>query len=234
MLRVEGMKIRYGAVEAVHGVDLNVGNGEIVTLIGANGAGKSSILAGIAGSIPPAEGQVLLEGQQLTGLPADVISRKGIALTPEGRRVFAHLTVGENLHLGGAAFAKGDELRARRNNMLSRFPILAERIEQKAGSLSGGEQQMLAIARSLMSQPNLLLLDEPSLGLAPQTIDKVYELIDDLRKEGLTILLVEQNVELALSVADRGYVVANGRIALSGAASELASSDLVRQAYLAI
>ncbi|TIR02079.1 MAG: ATP-binding cassette domain-containing protein, partial [Mesorhizobium sp.] len=160
--------------------------------------------------------------------------RKGIALTPEGRRVFAHLTVGENLHLGGAAFAKGDELRARRNNMLSRFPILAERIDQKAGSLSGGEQQMLAIARSLMSQPDLLLLDEPSLGLAPQTIDKVYELIDDLRKEGLTILLVEQNVELALSVADRGYVVANGRIALSGTASELTSSDLVRQAYLAI
>ncbi|TIQ19486.1 MAG: ATP-binding cassette domain-containing protein [Mesorhizobium sp.] len=149
-------------------------------------------------------------------------------------QVFAHLTVGENLHLGGAAFAKGDELRARRNNMLSRFPILAERIDQKAGSLSGGEQQMLAIARSLMSQPDLLLLDEPSLGLAPQTIDKVYELIDDLRKEGLTILLVEQNVELALSVADRGYVVANGRIALSGTASELTSSDLVRQAYLAI
>ncbi|MER9057262.1 ABC transporter ATP-binding protein [Mesorhizobium sp. M0910] len=234
MLRVEGIKIRYGAVQAVHGVDLNVGNGELVTLIGANGAGKSSILAGIAGSIPPAEGQVLLEGQPITGLPADVISRKGIALTPEGRRVFAHLTVGENLHLGGAAFAKGDELRARRNNMLSRFPILAERIDQKAGSLSGGEQQMLAIARSLMSQPNLLLLDEPSLGLAPQTIDRVYELIDDLRKEGLTILLVEQNVELALSVADRGYVIANGRIALSGTASELASSDLVRQAYLAI
>ncbi|MER8746073.1 ABC transporter ATP-binding protein [Mesorhizobium sp. M1004] len=234
MLRVEGMKIRYGAVEAVHGVDLNVGNGEIVTLIGANGAGKSSILAGIAGSIPTAEGQVLLEGQPLTGLTADVISRKGISLTPEGRRVFAHLTVGENLHLGGAAFAKGEELRARRDSMLSRFPILAERIDQKAGSLSGGEQQMLAIARSLMSHPNLLLLDEPSLGLAPQTIDKVYELIDDLRKEGLTILLVEQNVELALSVADRGYVVANGRIVLSGTAFELANSDLVRQAYLAI
>ncbi|MFB9984566.1 ABC transporter ATP-binding protein [Mesorhizobium newzealandense] len=234
MLRVEGMKIRYGAVQAVHGVDLNVGNGELVTLIGANGAGKSSILAGIAGSIPPAEGKVLLKGQPLTGLPADVISRKGIALTPEGRRVFAHLTVGENLHLGGAAFAKGNELRARRDSMLSRFPILAERIDQKAGSLSGGEQQMLAIARSLMSQPDLLLLDEPSLGLAPQTIDKVYELIEDLRKQGLTILLVEQNVELALSVADRGYVVANGRIALSGTASELASSDLVRQAYLAI
>lgn len=234
MLRVEGMKIRYGAVQAVHGVDLNVGNGELVTLIGANGAGKSSILAGIAGSIAPSEGKVLLSDEPLTGLSADVISRKGIALTPEGRRVFAHLTVGENLHLGGAAFAKGDELRSRRDRMLSRFPILAERIDQKAGSLSGGEQQMLSIARSLMSQPDLLLLDEPSLGLAPQTIDKVYELIDDLRREGLTILLVEQNVELALSVADRGYVVANGRISLSGTASELAGSDLVRQAYLAI
>ncbi|ATU95381.1 ABC transporter ATP-binding protein [Phyllobacterium zundukense] len=234
MLRVEGMKIRYGAVEAVHGVDLWVSKGELVTLIGANGAGKSSILAGISGHVPPSEGKVSLFGDPVTGRSADAVARMGVALTPEGRRIFAHLTVSENLHLGGAAFASGEELAARREAMLVRFPILAERIDQKAGSLSGGEQQMLAIARSLMSQPRLLLLDEPSLGLAPQTIDKVYDLVEELQREGLTILLVEQNVELALSVADRGYVIANGRIALSGTASELAGSDLVRQAYLAI
>lgn len=234
MLHVEGMKIRYGAVEAVHGVDLWVANGELVTLIGANGAGKSSILAGIAGCVAPAEGRVSVTGELTTSLSADAIARRGVALTPEGRRTFAHLTVRENLHLGGAAFVKGSELAVRRDEMLDRFPRLAERIDQKAGSLSGGEQQMLAIARSLMSRPRLLLLDEPSLGLAPQTIDMVYDLVEDLQQEGLTILLVEQNVDLALSVADRGYVIANGRVALSGTASELSGSDLVREAYLAL
>lgn len=233
MLSVDNLKVRYGEIEALHGVDLAVGPREIVALVGANGTGKSTTLAAICGLASPAAGRVTFAEQDITGRPAEEISRLGMALVPEGRRVFANLTVAENLLLGGAAHL-GSALRARQEEMLDQFAILRSRYRQKAGDLSGGEQQMLAIARALMSKPKLLLLDEPSLGLAPQMIDRVFDLIAELRNSGLTILLVEQNVALALEIADRATVLANGEVALAGSASELASSDLVRQAYLGV
>jgi branched-chain amino acid transport system ATP-binding protein len=232
MLSVEGLKVRYGQIEAVKGLDFTVAQGEIVTLLGANGAGKTSTLAGIAG-LAPATGVIRFENQNLIGLKPEDISRRGIALTPEGRRVFPALTVAENLLLGGAMHHKGGSLDATREEMLTLFPILRERYRQRAGLLSGGEQQMLAIARSLMSQPRLLLLDEPSLGLAPKIVDEVFRLIAGLRQKGITILLVEQNAVRALDIADRGYVLVNGRITLQGKGRELAQSDEVRAAYLA-
>lgn len=231
MLRVDNLKVRYGEIEALHGVDLAVGPREIVALVGANGAGKSTTLAAICGLASPSAGRVTFAEQDITGRPAEQISRLGMALVPEGRRVFANLTVAENLLLGGAAHL-GSQLRARQEELLDRFAILRSRCRQKAGDLSGGEQQMLAIARALMSKPKLLLLDEPSLGLAPRMIDRVFDLIAELRQSGLTILLVEQNVALALEIADTATVLANGEVALTGSASEIASSDLVRQAYL--
>lgn len=232
MLRAEALTVRYGEIEAVHGVELIVGEREIVALIGANGAGKSTTLGALCGLLPIAGGTVTFAGADVTGWSADKMSRHGMALTPEGRRVFAQLTVAENLMLGGAAHAGRAERARRQSELLELFPILRTRLQQKAGNLSGGEQQMLAIARSLMSRPKLLLLDEPSLGLAPQMIDKVFDLIGALRQAGLSILLVEQNVELALEIADRASVLRGGSIVLSGDARELASSDLVRQAYL--
>ncbi len=232
MLSVEGLKVRYGQIEAVKGLDFTVAQGEIVTLLGANGAGKTSTLAAIAG-LAPATGVIRFENQNLIGLRPEDISRRSIALTPEGRRVFPALTVAENLLLGGAMHHKGASLDATREEMLTLFPILRERYRQRAGLLSGGEQQMLAIARSLMSQPRLLLLDEPSLGLAPKIVDEVFRLIAGLRQKGITILLVEQNAVRALDIADRGYVLVNGRITLQGKGRELAQSDEVRAAYLA-
>jgi branched-chain amino acid transport system ATP-binding protein len=233
MLDVAALSVRYGAVEAVRGLDLTVGRGEIVALLGANGAGKTSALSAIAGLVPAAGGQVTLDGADVTGLPAEALSRRGVALVPEGRRIFAGLTVAENLALGGAAHADAATRRARAAEMEARFPILAERRAQKAGLLSGGEQQMLAIARALMSGPRLLLMDEPSLGLAPQMVERVFDLIAALRAEGLTILLVEQNVPMSLDIADRAVVLANGRVALAGPARDLAASDALRSAYLA-
>jgi branched-chain amino acid transport system ATP-binding protein len=232
VLKVEALRIRYGEVEAVKRVDLEVGQGEIVALVGANGAGKSSTLGAIAGLVPAAGGRVAFGGDDITGLPAEAISHKGIALVPEGRRIFASLTVAENLKLGGAAHLQSSDARAREKEMFEFFPILKKYYHLKGGNLSGGEQQMLSIARALMSRPAMLLLDEPSLGLAPQMIDLVFDLISDLRRKGQTILLVEQNVALALEIADRATVLANGEVALTGAASELAGSDLVRRAYL--
>ena len=232
MLAVEGLKIRYGEVEAVRRVDLSVGEGEIVALVGANGAGKSSTLGAIAGLVPAAEGRILLQGTPIRGLAAEAIARRGVALVPEGRRIFASLTVAENLKLGGAMHQDARAARAREEEMLDLFPILRRYRQIKGGNLSGGEQQMLAIARALMARPRLILLDEPSLGLAPQIIDQVFDLIAGLRRSGLTVLLVEQNVALALEIADRALVLANGEVALSGTAQELAGSDLVRQAYL--
>ena len=232
MLAVEGLKIRYGEVEAVRRVDLSVGEGEIVALVGANGAGKSSTLGAIAGLVPAAEGHILLQGNPIRGLAAETIARRGVALVPEGRRIFASLTVAENLKLGGAMHQDARAARAREEEMLELFPILRRYRQIKGGNLSGGEQQMLAIARALMARPRLILLDEPSLGLAPQIIDQVFDLIAGLRRSGLTVLLVEQNVALALEIADRALVLANGEVALSGTAQELAGSDLVRQAYL--
>jgi branched-chain amino acid transport system ATP-binding protein len=232
VLKVDALSIRYGEVEAVRRVDLEVGRGEIIALVGANGAGKSSTLGAIAGLVRPAAGTVTFDGHDITGLPAEVIARRGVSLVPEGRRIFASLTVADNLRLGGAVHLPASEARAREEEMLDLFPILRRYHRNKGGNLSGGEQQMLAIARALMGKPRMLLLDEPSLGLAPQMIDTVFDLIADLRRNGLTILLVEQNVALALEIADRATVLANGEVVLAGTARELATSDLVRQAYL--
>jgi branched-chain amino acid transport system ATP-binding protein len=231
-LTVTDLSVRYGAVEAVHGLSLEVERGSITVLLGANGAGKSSTLAALTG-IAPAKGGLQFDGLSLTGMMPEEIVRHGIALCPEGRRVFPSLSVADNLHLGGAAHVKGDALAARIEAELDRFPILRERFHQRAGLLSGGEQQMLAIARALMSAPRLLLLDEPSLGLAPKVVDQVFDLVLSLRDQGITILLVEQNAERALDIANRGYVLQSGRLVLSGSGAELAGSDLIRQAYLA-
>jgi len=232
MLTVTELSVRYGQIEAVHGLSLSVPKGSVTVLLGSNGAGKSSTLNAISGLATP-RGRIEFEGSRIDGTAPEDIVRRGIALSPEGRRIFPSLSVAENLHLGGAVHAKGDVLVARLEAELARFPILRERLHQKAGLLSGGEQQMLAIARALMSAPRLLLLDEPSLGLAPKIVDQVFNLILSLRDEGITILLVEQNAERALEIADQGYVLQSGELVLSGTGSELAGSDLIRQAYLA-
>ncbi len=232
LLSVEDLVVRYGAIEAVRGASLSVRAGEIVTLLGANGAGKSSILNAIMGLVPVAGGRVVLEGRDVGGEAPEKIVRRGMTLTPEGRRVFANLTIAENLAIGAASRRDRAEVEKARSDMLELFPILAERRDQLAGTLSGGEQQMLAIARSMMSQPKIVLLDEPSLGLAPQIVDTIFELIVRLRDRGATILLVEQNVELALEIADRGYVLATGAIALEGSARELSRSGDVERAYM--
>jgi len=234
MLKVEGLTVAYGAVRALHGLSLQVGQGEVVALLGPNGAGKSSTLAALMGLVPPSGGTILLEGQPIQGLPPERIVRRGMTLTPEGRRVFARLSVAENLTLGGSIRRSGAALRQTLEEVFALFPVLAERQRQLAGSLSGGEQQQLAIARSLMSAPRLLLLDEPSLGLAPQIVDTIFELVATLHARGLTILLVEQNVDLSLEVADRGYVLVGGELVLSGTAAELAGSDAVQRAYLGL
>lgn len=232
MLTVTELSVRYGQIEAVHGLSLSVPKGSVTVLLGSNGAGKSSTLNAISGLATP-RGRIEFEGSRIDGTAPEDIVRRGIALSPEGRRIFPSLSVAENLHLGGAVHAKGDVLAARLEAELARFPILRERLHQKAGLLSGGEQQMLAIARALMSAPRLLLLDEPSLGLAPKIVDQVFNLILSLRDEGITILLVEQNAERALEIADQGYVLQSGELVLSGTGRELAGSDLIRQAYLA-
>lgn len=232
MLEVKNLQVSYGGVVAVKDISFSVERGMIVVLLGSNGAGKSSTLNAIAG-LEASAGSVLFEGVQIGRLEAEEIVHRGVALTPEGRRIFPSLSVSDNLHLGGAAHVRGEELSQRIEEQLDRFPILRERFYQKAGLLSGGEQQMLAIGRSLMSAPRLLLLDEPSLGLAPLIVDKVFELILALRDRGLTILLVEQNSERALEIADYGYVLQSGSIVLEGSGRELASTELVKQAYLA-
>jgi branched-chain amino acid transport system ATP-binding protein len=233
MLAVENLVMRYGPVEALRGISFNVGQGEIVALLGANGAGKSTTLAAIAGLLKPTSGTVTYHGRPVSGLPPETLSRQGISLVPEGRRIFASLSVAENLWLGGASHATAEERRIRQNQLEERFPILRERTRQKAGLLSGGEQQMLAIARALMSKPKLLLLDEPSLGLAPQMVERVFDLIATLRDEGITILLVEQNVPMSLAIADHGVVLANGRVAMAGTGAELARNSKITETYLA-
>lgn len=232
LLKVSGLKVAYGAVEAVKGIDLSVVKGQIVTLLGANGAGKSSTLNALVGLAGKKAGRVVFDGKDISGVATEQIVRLGMTLTPEGRRIFPSLTVDEHLLLGGAAHKNRGDVGDVREDMLTRFPILKERLNQKAGSLSGGEQQMLAIARSLMSSPDLLLLDEPSLGLAPQIVDLIFDLVAGLRQRGLTILLVEQNVQLSLEIADAGYVMANGRIVLSGTAADLRNSTEIQGAYL--
>lgn len=233
LLEVDGLQVRYGAVEAVRGIDLFVEEGEVVALLGANGAGKSSTLNAVVGLVQKHAGSIRFAGDDIGGLATEFLVRRGITLTPEGRRVFGALTVEENLTLGGLPLGKAHaERRSNLERMFDLFPILAERRTQLSGTLSGGQQQMLAIARSLMMSPKLLLLDEPSLGLAPKIVETIFETITDLRSAGITILLVEQNVAMSLEVVDRGYVMAAGAIATSGTSAELNSSHLVEQAYL--
>jgi branched-chain amino acid transport system ATP-binding protein len=234
MLSVRGLRVEYGPIKAVRSVDLRVEQGEIVALLGANGAGKSSLLNAVAGLVPAAGGSVLLDERELLGVAPERVVRRGIALVPEGRRVFPRLSVGDNLRLGGAIRRDARALADDRERILALFPILSKRLQQEAGTLSGGEQQMLAIGRALMSRPRLLLLDEPSLGLAPIVVGGIFRLLEELRRDGATLLLVEQNVHLALSIADRGYVMATGRIQSEGAAAELRQSGGIEEAYLGI
>ncbi len=231
LLDVQGLKIHYGGIQAVRGIDLAVDEGELVCLIGANGAGKSSTLKGIVGLLPHG-GQVHYAGASLKGRPTHSIAAAGLALVPEGRGIFARLTVAENLAMGAYLRRDAAAVRADYEHVYQTFPRLAERREQVAGLLSGGEQQMLAIGRALMSRPRLLLLDEPSMGLAPLMVQKIYETIQAVARKGMTILLVEQNAHLALQVSSRGYVMESGAITLSGPSAELAADPQVRAAYL--
>ena len=232
MLKIDNIDVYYGAIHALKGISLEVKEGEIVTLIGANGAGKSTTLRTISGLLKPKTGRITFLGQDIAGVRAHEIVKKGISQVPEGRRVFAEMTVMENLDLG--AFVRKDKAGIQQDlkHVFELFPRLEERKNQSAGTLSGGEQQMLAMGRALMSRPKLLLLDEPSMGLAPLLIKEIFNIIVDINKSGTTVLLVEQNANMALSIANRAYVLETGRITLSGSAQELAASEDVRKAYL--
>jgi branched-chain amino acid transport system ATP-binding protein len=231
-LRVKDLRVSYGGIAAVKGISLNVDKGEIVTLIGANGAGKTSTLKAIVGLVPARSGEVALFGEPIRGLATPRIAAKGVALVPEGRAIFGNLTVAENLELGAFLKREPAGLAARLERVLRLFPRLSERMAQEAGTLSGGEQQMLAIGRALMSDPKLLLLDEPSLGLAPKLVEQIFEAIVEVARGGLTILLVEQNTRLALETASRAYVLVTGELALSGGCPELRADPRVKGAYL--
>jgi branched-chain amino acid transport system ATP-binding protein len=232
LLEVKDLNVHYGAIHALHGVNISVEAGQIVTLIGANGAGKSTTLRAISGMIRTSGGSVAYDGQVITGRPAHEIVRLGIAHAPEGRGIFANMTVEENLALG--AFTRTDHaaIEKDRERALTLFPRVKERLKQNAGTLSGGEQQMLAIARALMARPRLLLLDEPSLGLAPQIVQTIFKIIREINESGTTILLVEQNAHMALNVAHYGYCLEVGRVCMCDTGKALAASDEVRKAYL--
>ncbi len=232
LLEVTDLDVRYGAVTALRGVSLTIEPGEIVTLIGGNGAGKTTTLRAISGLVRAAAGKIVFDGKPLVGKAAHEIVRLGLSHSPEGRGIFPNLSVRENLSLG--AYIRNDKAGIAKDldAQLARFPILKQRFHQLAGTLSGGEQQMLAVGRALMSRPRLLLLDEPSLGLAPQIVQQIFRIIGELNKEGMTILLVEQNAHMALGVAHRGYVLETGRIIMSDAAATLLASDEVKKAYL--
>lgn len=232
MLDVKDLWCSYGQNAAVKGVSLEVGEGEIVCLLGSNGAGKTTTLMAVSGVVKPKQGRISFRGTDLTGRKPSDIVKLGVSQVPEGRRIFGGLTVLENLKAGAYARADRNAFRQELDFVFSLFPILAERTRQDAGTLSGGEQQMLALGRALMSKPQLLLLDEPSLGLAPLLIKQVFGVMEDIRKAGIAILLVEQNAQAALAMADRGYVLETGRIALQGTSQELLSSDAVRRSYL--
>ncbi|CAM3927975.1 ABC transporter ATP-binding protein [Bordetella bronchialis] len=233
ILKVDNLHVAYGGVQAVRGISLEVRPGEITALLGANGAGKSSTLAAIVGTVRPASGQVTFDGQEITGTRPEKLVKRGIALIPEGARVFARQPVEQNLRLGAYTVASDAVYRERLEHVYQVFPRLKERRTQLAGTMSGGERQMLAIGRALMSGPRLLLVDEPSLGLSPLLVEQVFDALAALNKQaGLSVLLVEQNMSAALDVAARAYVMQSGAIALSGTAAELAASDEVRQAYL--
>ncbi len=231
MLKVQDLHVYYGSIHAIKGVSFEVNQGEIVTLIGANGAGKSSTLNTVSGLLKPRSGSVEFEGNSIVGVPAHKIVSKGMALCPEGRRVFLQMTVQENLEMGGYT-RPASEIAGSIDDVYKRFPRLKERYKQTAGTLSGGEQQMLAMGRALMSKPRLLMLDEPSMGLAPILVDQIFAIIQELHAAGTTILLVEQNAQVALSIADRAYVLETGSISMSGNAKELLSDPRVQKAYL--
>ena len=232
MLKVDGINVYYGNIHALHDVSFSVNEGEIVTLIGANGAGKTTILRTVSGIMQPKSGTISFGDENISKMSANSIVKVGISQVPEGRRIFANLTVKENLEMG--AYTRKDKANVRDDYevVFSRFPRLKERIRQVAGTLSGGEQQMLAMGRALMARPKLLLMDEPSMGLAPLFVKEIFTIIKDINKSGTTVLLVEQNANMALSIANRAYVIETGRITLSGGAAELAKSEDVRKAYL--
>jgi branched-chain amino acid transport system ATP-binding protein len=232
MLALADVHTHYGSIRALKGISLTVEPREIVTLIGSNGAGKTTTLRTILGAVRPSQGTVTFNGQRVDGLATDRIVRLGIAQSPEGRRIFPRMTVMENLEMGAFARADRDGIAADLERVLTLFPRLRERVGQKGGTLSGGEQQMLAIARALMARPSLLLLDEPSMGLSPILVDAIFKIVVEVNRQGTTILLVEQNARMALRVAHRGYVIQTGRIVLHDAAGELLRSDLVRKTYL--
>ena len=231
ILSIRGLEVSYGNIPALHGIDLDVEKGEIVTLIGANGAGKTTTLRTISGLLKPRAGEVEFDGRKITGTKPHVITAMGVSHVPEGRGIFANLTVADNLELG--AYLRKDKVqKSEYERIYSLFPVLKERIRQNAGTLSGGEQQMLAISRALMSKPVVLLLDEPSLGLAPQMVQTIFRVIREINSEGTTILLVEQNAHMALTTASRAYVVETGRIVAADDTKTLLASDRIRKAYL--
>ena len=230
MLKIEGLRVNYGGIQAVRGISFEVPDGEIVTLIGANGAGKSTTLRSIIGLVPSQEGSILYNGEELRGKTTAEIVSRGITLVPEGRRVFPDMTVEENLRVG--AYLRKDDLSADLEWVYGLFPRLRERHWQAAGTLSGGEQQMLAVGRALMSRPKLVMMDEPSLGLAPIVVQQIFEIIGKIHEEGVTVLLIEQNANMALHAADMGYVMETGAIAFSGPGKELLADPRVRAAYL--
>lgn len=232
MLKVDNIDVYYGAIHAIKGVSIQVAKGEIVTLVGSNGAGKSTTLRTISGLLKPKNGTILFEDNHIEGMPAHKIVGMGLCQVPEGRRVFANMTVMENLELGAYLRSDKDEIAKDLEDVFKKFPRLLERKEQVSGTLSGGEQQMLAMGRALMGRPRLLLLDEPSMGLAPLLVKEIFHIIQEINESGTTVLLVEQNANMALSIADKAYVLETGRIALAGTAKELASSEAVRKAYL--
>jgi branched-chain amino acid transport system ATP-binding protein len=232
MLELEDLRVGYGNIEALHGISLSVGEGEIVTLIGANGAGKTTTLMTISGCVRARSGAIRFRGRDISGLPPHEIVALGLVQSPEGRKIFPRLTVAENLEMGAFTRRDPDGIAADQNRVFELFPILGERRRQPGGTLSGGEQQMLAIARALMARPKLLLLDEPSLGLAPLVVSRIFEVIRELNREGATILLVEQNAQMALKAAHRGYVLETGTIAMADAADKLLADPRVRSAYL--
>jgi len=234
LLEVSGLVVRYGAVTAVRGIDLTIGEGEIISIVGPNGAGKTSLVSAVAGIVPPAAGSIVFAGKSLAGIALEDVVAQGIALVPEGRHIFASLTVTENLMLGATVRADADGVRADLDRSFEMFPILGARRRQPAGQLSGGEQQQLAIARALISRPRLLMLDEPSLGLAPTVVDQVYVLLRTVREQGVTILLIEQNAERVFGLADRVHVMSGGEFGLSGTAAEIKSDRRFDAAYFGV
>ncbi|HOK01293.1 MAG TPA: ABC transporter ATP-binding protein [Spirochaetota bacterium] len=234
MLKIEGLTVNYGGIKALKGIDMDVPEGKIITLVGANGAGKSTTLRSVVGLTKITSGKIYYQGQNITGKNTVDIVRSGIVLVPEGRRIFPNLTVYENLVLGGYCEKNKKIFDERLEHVCTVFPRLKERLKQKAGTFSGGEQQMLALGRALMANPKLLMLDEPSLGLAPLIVKNIFEIIQTINKSGVTVLLIEQNAKAALEIADYGYVLETGNIVLKGSGVELLNNENVRKAYLGI